>query len=1030
MLKINMMPKKETFFQKAKKKVGILPSEAQKRKEWEEKRKPSTRVEPSEVLEQKTSKTQRVKSGPTMKMNLSPETDINKKIRKDIEEEKPNKTKKGGKEASPKTPKEEVEDFIIEFNLSPLLPEEFNNLNESQKLKVVQDLKRRIVDIVKSDAQTQYSEDVKTKGLGGKLVSSLTKKSDVENQEKTIFYELKRSQEGQELLRHDLEILTKKTQKMDIYISTTGKACVDYLDIKTISEIGEETFNVFTVKANTFASMPYEWGQEKKNFSKFNPEIFKSHRGKYEKAKAEYEKAREEILKIKSEKERPEEKGKAMLEILEIENIIKMEQLLNTHPEFEKVLDDMEKDPGFPSFIKTVFEPLGTVTNTLTGKNLMNRALIAGGFGARMAAKGAALFTGVGVLTYLGGTAVGGIVGGLRGRIRGKETLQERQKQARHGQKDESKEKVVTTDSIHLTKRLEDLLIEIDNATTDEERAKKLSMLATRIEHTQGKIEKGQVNFGDTKSSLVNQFNLVNNLNRALVLKETNSENTNRELKERMDRLLTIQGKNIAEKTSETQRKFIKKQMWKGAALGAGLATVGYTLRYVGEHFGWWESLGKHTPWHHNETNGGVKPATSQAPQNTPRQIPEKPVAPSATQQPPALTNQPSVPKVGNFANEGIKFKHGKGGIQGILDLKKQIAEQYNGDYSKAPESVQDFVKTDALEEAKKLGLYDPNNPNESALIQEGSTLKFDEKGGLIFHDAKTGEDFTHYKGKMFDSDGSAKVLTTEIKTEIPIEHANAETPTPEQPDHTLTTTPKSEIPPVEPAHTPAPEPTPITKPVTPEALTETIKTQIDAEAVKTSMADSIINRPGPGYQTVHAGTRYQTGQTFETGTVHDTGITHNTGRVVGTGGGNIYLNDPFSDISHENNLLLKQNPAFAENPFNLSGGKLMEVYETINKDLGYVFKDVPETWSKLPSTLKERADEILIYQEHPSDDPIANKLSSYLNILKNHADLKPKGGFLGMGAENSEHFIARCLQKLSKTGELEIFEKNLRNLN
>jgi hypothetical protein len=408
-----------------------------------------------------------------------------------------------------------------------------------------------------------------------------------------------------------------------------------------------------------------------------------------------------------------------------------------------------------------------------------------------------------------------------------------------------------------------------------------------------------------------------------------------------------------------------------------------------------------------------------------PKSVPEAPAGPAPTEAP-NVTPQPTAsapiipetpPIISNFANEGIKFENGKGGIQGILDLKQQIAEQYHGDYSKAPDSVQDFMKTDAIEEAKKLGLYDPNNPNESALIQEGSTLKFDEKGGLIFHDAKTGENFTHYEGKMFDSDGSAKVSTVEHETKIPPESEAPKTLAPEQPDHTPATTPTSETPPVEPAPTPKP---------TPEELTEKIKTQIDVETAKTSIADSIINKPGPGYQTVRMGTTYKTGNVMSVGNKFNIGNVMHMGNEMQMGRG-ILNQDQFTDISHENNILLKQNTAFAENPYNLSGGKLMEVYETINKDLGYVFGKDPSSWSKLSSTLKERADEILIYQEHPSGDGVADKLSSYLNILKNHADLKPKGGFLGMGAENSEHFIARCLQKLSKTGELEIFEKNLR---
>lgn len=120
----------------------------------------------------------------------------------------------------------------------------------------------------------------------------------------------------------------------------------------------------------------------------------------------------------------------------------------------------------------------------------------------------------------------------------------------------------------------------------------------------------------------------------------------------------------------------------------------------------------------------------------------------------PATENVP--PAVSNFINEGVKFDHGKGGIQGILDLKNQIRNAYP-DISKAPQNVQDFMKTDATKEAIRLGFYDPNNPNESALILKGQVLKFDEQGKLLFGkpdaSGKIPELGDKYHGKMFDAD-------------------------------------------------------------------------------------------------------------------------------------------------------------------------------------------------------------------------------------------------------------------------------------
>ncbi|MDD5720936.1 MAG: hypothetical protein PHT16_00605 [Candidatus Pacebacteria bacterium] len=248
-------------------------------------------------------------------------------------------------------------------------------------------------------------------------------------------------------------------------------------------------------------------------------------------------------------------------------------------------------------------------------------------------------------------------------------------------------------------------------------------------------------------------------------------------------------------------------------------------------------------------------------------------------------------------------------------------------------------------------------------------------------------------------------------------------------------TAPAPETPPAEPAQKTELESLVFKKPITPEELTKTIQDQLTA-------------KEPPG--TVHMGTQYNTGTPYEVGT------SYNTGEIRGTGGGgyaeNYYGNQPivfggnryypdsegqyhdflgrpyFPNLSPEDNSILQQHPEFAENPYNLPETKLVQIYENSQKDLSYIFRDEPSGWDKyLSNSLKEGANKVLEYQQNPSDDPAGNYLSGYLNMLKNHANLKPKGGFLGMGAEKSDHFIARCLQKLASTGELEVFEANLR---
>ena len=104
------------------------------------------------------------------------------------------------------------------------------------------------------------------------------------------------TEEGKSLVSKDLKILTEKAQKQNIVCEIdNGKISpfVTYVDLGNIGwkDSTEEeiiAINKFNKAANMFAQMPYEWGQEKKKYSKLNPELFKSHRGKYEQTKRNF----------------------------------------------------------------------------------------------------------------------------------------------------------------------------------------------------------------------------------------------------------------------------------------------------------------------------------------------------------------------------------------------------------------------------------------------------------------------------------------------------------------------------------------------------------------------------------------------------------------------------------------------------------------------------------------------------------------------------------------------------------------------
>jgi hypothetical protein len=470
------------------------------------------------------------------------------------------------------SPEEEVDDFIREFRLESFLPAEFINLSIGQKLFVVHGLKQRIVDLVKTDTQTQYSETLRSLPLLKKIAFGVLgrKEATIKRGESKIFAELKETEEGRNLIVQDLIQLTRTTRERDVFIDESGeKPIIRFMSSGEASNQRErdKIYN-FNLAANAFREMPYEWGQERGG----------KHKKDYDKAKADYEKAREDVLSIKTGKETPNQKGKAMLEILQLDNIIQMDQLLNTHPEVEKELAHLAKTDGGREFVKDCLSSLQTLTG---GKNWINKALFAGGYATRWAT--------ISIFGSIGTPIAGALIGGLRGRFRAKGTLEERKKQARHGQKDTSEEanKVVSADKMtgHLQRILQDLE---DPSNTPQKHEALLTRLRIRIGVTQEKTETGLMDFGDTKSILNNQFNLVNILNRALVVSESYEKTNKAEVKNRIAKLLSFR----AEKISEAQQKFITKQMLRGAIYGISFATAGYVVRDVGEHLGWWGNSG------------------------------------------------------------------------------------------------------------------------------------------------------------------------------------------------------------------------------------------------------------------------------------------------------------------------------------------------------------------------------------------------------------------------------------------------------
>lgn len=407
----------------------------------------------------------------------------------------------------------------------------------------------------------------------------------------------------------------------------------------------------------------------------------------------------------------------------------------------------------------------------------------------------------------------------------------------------------------------------------------------------------------------------------------------------------------------------------------------------------------------------------NQAPKdtNSESQNPSGPTPGNSTPENPAPVGEPEIKLP---VNEGITFENGKGGIQAILDLKAQIVKEYNGDYSKAPQSVQDFMHTDATKEAIKLGLFKPDQDAESALVGVGSTLKFDEHGNLSLHDTLTGKDSVlirgdgsgadEYAGKMFDSD--------KAKTEEGI-HLK-ETPKTfglgnpyEKGEFHLGDKAYPDV----------------------ELKTEEIKESISATAHDTEKVEEL--RKKIEEQINERKNTARMGTTVRTGTTMGTGFFANQGR--GRGGENMFFDSRFPGMhrgmggSHgemffpglspgENDFLNQHIRFVGENEYGLSGPDLIKTYHFFEESVEHYEKNggSVEEWNAVRGIgAKEFLGNEVLQGEHK---PIAE----YLDKLQDF--VKPRGWSLLRRAENIENYVARALQKLEKEDRLEEFAKSL----
>lgn len=452
--------------------------------------------------------------------------------------------------------------FNIDLETLPKeLKEEFETLTYGQRLLLAENLQQLTLGRVQEEAKERYQKVLpdatllKSKWLG-RIWQSASKKYQIAGHAQATALDIKKgglAYHG-ELLQQLVE--GAKRTGLDAIEGKDGMLELQYVqEHPLMTERQKEQSKEFNRVATLYSKIPYEWSLATATTDQ---------KKEYERMHAQFEHAKEQILKV--------EQGiigdkDSLLFVADIENKIRLNQFVNTHPDAEKQLQSIESD----NVLKKVAGDIVTERGIYFGAGLATRTFATGLLGA------------IGFPL----AAVG--MGGWMARKRAAETLRERDIAARQGKKDTSNEARNVATAHVLFEKLEGLVARINSEPDEKKRQQHLAALQVRLEYTKNKLDAGLVDFGSVDRRIVNQYGLMDAL--------TQGDSTL--LAHDADRLPIDDEKNVyrglrfwrrEEKVAKAQKDYLRKQMIYGAGLGIGFFAAGYYAKDVVRAL--WDAVG------------------------------------------------------------------------------------------------------------------------------------------------------------------------------------------------------------------------------------------------------------------------------------------------------------------------------------------------------------------------------------------------------------------------------------------------------
>ncbi len=693
----------------------------------------------------------------------------------------------GGNEKKPET--NIAEQFEQKFGVSKEefaeleKNEDFKNLTHGQRLFVLKNLEQVSLDRATTEGQLRFEEELKKKGILGKIGTNLIKEGVIASHKKDIVEEIQKG--GLSLHKETVEQLVGRAMMMNVPMieNERGELEMQFGKINEKMTPEEQAIvHAYNKSATEFAFTPHEWdGFRGGGWAENN---------KYDDRKVAFYKSLETYSALVKKYDLPEDAS--------VMRKINLQQFLTTNPDAEQV---MHKLSGNANAWKRTF-----------GKDiLVERGVY---FGLGYAARGAApLLTAAQAAAPIASF----VVGSIRGGFRASSDLRTRERRARRGIKDETKTAKNFVDAFETPKdgtdkrvvrsmgeRLEDLTRAYENAQTEEEKKLIAKQLINRSQYTLRKMEDGLINFGTPEMRIFNQTRLMDVIAKAECYAAENGEE-GAEMKKRLNHFLNIRGNRIDMK----QDIYIAKQAIKAGLFGAAFATAGLLAKDIGheikelftthtttrgidvpkiklrseeiplaEH-----NVPKYIPGNHHTTIDSSnfekpQPPTDYAPVDKTRVAMDDPrfkILGPVDESAPIPGTAPIPPYAEGYDVKPVEvtFDHGRGAIATFKELQEKLAAEYKGvDAAKIPPSVKEIIDGNPTKLAQKFGFYDPNSEAESALVIKGSSLSIDSAGNLDYHhvgnntyhilEFEDGARGYNYDEKMFDYQGAHSTANSE----------------------------------------------------------------------------------------------------------------------------------------------------------------------------------------------------------------------------------------------------------------------------